>query len=199
MQKLLPFDYNRRQLVLHHQNFKEYLIEVRPLCLTRDISFIHKWVNMPYTQKFWQMPGSYEAVYFHYKNVLDNVLGYPVVFFFRSKLEPIALMEVYAVKNEEVGKLYQLQDEDIGIHFLMSPFENKISGLSLNVMLTGLSFLFSRGAKRIIGEPDKDNIKANELVKRAGFKYQKEIQMSYKNANLYLYEQEDFKRAYPGF
>lgn len=199
MERLLPFDHNRQQLVLHHQIFDEYTIEVKPLCLTRDVLFIHEWVNMAYTQAFWQMPGTYEQVYYYYKNMIDKVLGYPVMFYLKGDVAPAALMEIYAAKNNEIAKLYKVRKDDIGIHFLMSPVNKKISGFSLNVFLTGLGYLFSKGIKRVIGEPDKDNGKANELVKRAGFRFHKEIQMSYKKANLYLYEKDDFKRAHPGF
>ncbi|MFT4093436.1 MAG: acetyltransferase, partial [Niabella sp.] len=40
---------------------------IRSLQLEKDLPLIHKWVNMPYSSRFWQMQGSMEALYEYYQ------------------------------------------------------------------------------------------------------------------------------------
>ncbi len=197
MEELTPVDNLRRKIVLYKKDFGGYVIKVKPLCLTRDIRPIHQWVNMEYTKTFWQMDWPYAKIYHHYRCFINSGLGYSLMFFIDDIKRPVALMDCYLAHADEVGKLYEVAPEDFGVHMLMAPQKNKISRLSTNVMITGLSFLFSLGVERIIGEPDARNSSANELVKRVGFRFVKEIEMSYKKANLYFCDKKDFLKEHP--
>ncbi|GAB3025323.1 hypothetical protein GCM10027051_32540 [Niabella terrae] len=192
MTHLQPFDQLKRKIILYRKSFDEYSLEVRPLSLTRDIKFIHKWVNMDYTQAFWQMGGSFEKVRQHYESLLETGEGYSIVFFIQGRKVPVALMDIYFPYTDEIGTMYDVDAEDTGVHLLMGPADAPIGGLTTNVMKTGLSFIFSLGPSRVIGEPDARNKKANDLVKRVGFKFIKPVTMSYKTANLYILERDDF-------
>lgn len=68
----------------------------------------------------------------------------------------------------------------------MAPVEKKIINLSVCCMQLGLQFLFFfREVETVYGEPDIHNIKANALVRKAGFEFLKRQQLSYKQANIY--------------
>lgn len=183
-----PFDELKRKVVLHVQPFAHYSLEIRALSLTRDIPVIHKWVNMDYAKAFWQMQGPYKEFYHHYEKFLSGGLGSSIVFFFPGDINPVAQMDFYNAQLDEVGAMYESQPDDIGIHLLMGPNTKRVKGLTTSVMVSGISYLFSIGAKRIIGEPDVNNVNANQLVKRLGFQLVKRVQLSYKSANLYLLE-----------
>lgn len=45
-----------------------------------------------------------------------------------------------------------------------------------------------------MGEPDIRNVKANALVQKAGFRFIKQIEMSYKQANLYECTRQTFAK-----
>ena len=47
-------------------------------------------------------------------------------------------------------------------------------------------------AETLYGEPDAANTPANLAAKRAGFQFQKTIQLSYKTANLYAITKDQF-------
>lgn len=167
------------------------------MCLSRDMRTIHKWVNLDYAKRFWQMDYTYGKLYKHYEAFLDRRVGGSLTFFMDNRKRPLALMDFYQVIVDEIGSFYEAGPEDVGIHFLMAPIKKKVPGLSRNVLLTGLSYLFSLGVERIVGEPDARNEKANQLVTSVGFTFIKEIQMSYKRAHLYLYERNDFLKDHP--
>ena len=60
-------------------------------------------------------------------------------------------------------------------------------------MQSFLDYYFSfPKSKRMFGEPDEENIKANQLVEKAGFQFVKPITMSYKRANLWVCTREEF-------
>ncbi|MFX7895063.1 GNAT family protein, partial [Acinetobacter baumannii] len=71
-----------------------------------------------------------------------------------------------------------------------------VKGLTSQVMITALAFMFSLGIFIIMGEPDAANEKANKLVKKVGFSFLVQINMYYKVSNLYQYTREDFLRKH---
>lgn len=192
MRFIEPFDELNRKNVLHVQQFPGYALEIRPLSLTRDIPVLHKWVNMDYAKTFWQMQGSYKKIYRHYEQFLASGLGDSLMFFYPGNPMPVAQIDFYNPKLDEVGSMYEVQEDDIGVHLLMGPPTNPVHGLTTNVMLCGISYLFTLGAKRIIGEPDAHNKGANELVRNVGFQFIKPISLSYKTGNLYILEKNEF-------
>lgn len=185
------------KIVFHRKRFHqggEELI-IKPLCLDRDIPIIHRWVNEPYAHKYWQMQGGIDELYAHYEKFLDSGVGYSLMFSLKDK--PVAQIDFYDVTADEIRDLYDAMPGDHGIHVLMAPYEKPVPRLSANVVITCLSFLFTLSIDRIIGEPDAENERANELVKRVGFRFVKQVQMSYKTANLYSYSREDFLKEHP--
>lgn len=195
--ELSPFDHLKQNVVLYHKNHDNCTIKVKPLSLTRDIPIIHSWVNLGYAKTFWQMEGPYSKLYQHYEKFIARGLGYSLVFFINDLKTPVGLMDVYLVKYDEIQKHYKCKPEDYGVHILMAPNEKRIPGLTTKVLITGLSFLFTLSIDRIIGEPDIRNKNANDLIKRAGFYFIKEVEMSYKKANLYFCDKQDFLKLYP--
>lgn len=167
---------------------------IKPLHLPRDIDIIHQWVNQPRAKQFWQMEGSVEDLYLHYEDFLNAGTGYSLMCFLEDR--PIAQVDYYKVTTDEVKEHFDYRETDFGIHLLMGTYHSPVSHLSRDVMITALAFLFTLDIGRIIGEPDAHNTKANKLVKDVGFNFIKAIQMSYKIANLYLYEKADFMSRY---
>lgn len=167
---------------------------VKPLHLPRDINTIHQWVTQPYAKEFWQMDGPVETLYHHYEDFLNSGTGYSLMFFLDD--HPVAQIDYYKVSGDEVKIHYEYEETDFGIHLLMGTFKSPVADLSKHVMITALAFLFSLDIRRIIGEPDARNIKANNLVQDVGFRFIKQIEMSYKTANFYIYDKNDFMIKY---
>ncbi|MEO9020988.1 MAG: GNAT family N-acetyltransferase [Ginsengibacter sp.] len=169
---------------------------IKPLHLPRDINTIHQWVNQPYAKTFWQMDGPVEMLYHHYEKVLSSGNGYSLMCFLDNV--PVAQVEFYKVSSDEVKVHFDYTETDFGIHLLMGSYNLPLADLSRNVMITAIAFLFTLDIGRVIGEPDALNEKANKLVEDVGFRFIKKIKMSYKTANLYIYEKADFLNKYKG-
>ena len=167
---------------------------IKPLHLPRDINVIHQWVNQPYAKAFWQMDGPIEALYHHYENFLSSGTSYSLMCFLDN--QPVSQVDYYKVSVDEVRNHFAYEETDFGIHLLMGKYNSRVADLSRNVMITALAFLFTLDIGRIVGEPDALNLKANKLVEDVGFRFIKAIQMSYKTANLYLYDKTDFMNRY---
>lgn len=189
----LPVLHNRKKknIELFKRNFEDYTITIKPFSLIDHLDILYDWVNREYAKKFWGMHGSKKELYQHYDEFLESGRGYSLLFFIGKK--PVAFVDYYQVQEDEVIKFYDFKESDFGIHLLMAPISGApISELSKNVMITCLSFMFNLNVDRVIGEPDINNKPANELVKKVGFRFLKEIEMSYKKANLYYYNKADF-------
>lgn len=167
---------------------------VRPLHLPRDIHIIHRWVNQPRAKQFWQMDGPVQDLYRHYELLLNAGSGYSLMCFLEDK--PVAQVDYYKVATDEVKEHLHYRETDFGIHLIMGNYEEPVAHLTREVMITALGFLFTLDIDRVIGEPDVRNEKANKLVTDVGFRFIKTIQMSYKTANLYLFDKADFIKRY---
>lgn len=140
------------------------------------------------------MEGSVEDLYLHYEDFLNAGKGFSLVCFLEDN--PVAQIDYYKVSTDEVKEYFDYRETDFGIHLLMGIFHTPVSHLSRDVMITALAFLFTLDIGRVIGEPDALNEKANKLVVDVGFRFIKTIQMSYKTANLYLFDKVDFIKRY---
>lgn len=172
-----------------------YTLGIRPFHLERDAPTVHRWVNMPYARRFWGMQGPLEALRAHYAAFLGSGNGFSLMFFLGSR--PVAQIDVYAAVTDEIRDHYDARIDDYGIHVLMGPHRRPIPRLSQHVLLTCLSFLFTLPVGRVMGEPDARNVKANALVRKLGFRFIKQISMSYKTANLYALDRDVFRRRQP--
>lgn len=180
------------KMIFYRKVFPEegYELTVKPLYLKRDIPVIQRWVNAPYALKYWQMPWNEKRLFQYYEAFMNSGKGYSLMFFIGNK--PIAQIDLYQAMSDEIKDFYDAKPDDYGIHVLMGRYKEPVAKLSTNVVITCLHYLFSLSVDRVIGEPDSSNERANELVKRVGFRFIKTIQMSYKEANLYSYARADF-------
>jgi Acetyltransferase (GNAT) domain len=186
------FSEQMKEIILFHRKLpliKKELV-IKPLHLPRDIDVIHQWVNQPHAKAFWQMDGPVEALYHHYEHFLSSGTGYSLMCFLDN--QPVSQVDYYKVSGDEVRNHFDYRETDFGIHLLMGKYNSPVADLSRNVMITALAFLFTLDIGRVIGEPDALNVKANKLVEDVGFHFIKPIRMSYKTANLYIYDKADF-------
>jgi len=181
--------------VLYQQYFGERLIEFRSLDLNKDIELIHQWVHSDHALPFWQLNMTIGELFTLYSSILQSPSSHSFIGCLDGK--PVCQTDVYLVAIDEVSKYLDLQLNDCGMHFIMAPAEKRVAGLSYQMMKAFLFYFFSNdAAERMYGEPDADNIKANRLVIRTGFQFLKQIQMSYKKANLYVLTKERFQQQY---
>jgi hypothetical protein len=168
------------------------VFELRPIDMENDIHLIHNWVNRDYAV-YWEMNGfSVEEVRSTYYNILEKTQVYMGVF--NGKVA--FLLECYDPQNDIVGKYYQSQKGDKGMHILVAPSEKPIPNFTWNIFTVILDFIFSDAkSQRIVVEPDARNHKIHLLNKRAGFVFQHVLELPHKKAHLEFCTREDYYKA----
>jgi siderophore synthetase component/RimJ/RimL family protein N-acetyltransferase len=165
---------------------------LRPLRMPEDIPVIHDWVNREYA-KFWGMQNSsiddVEAAYL-------KISVHSKVFLGIYCDRPTFLLECYRAIEDVVGEHYDAQPGDYGMHILVAPVDRPISNFTWHVFTVVMDFMFSDvKVDRIVVEPDVRNDKIHILNKRAGFEYQKTIELPNKTAYLAFCAREQYGAA----
>ena len=170
------------------------LLTLRPLNLAQDAPVLHGWMTRPYAH-FWGMQNSSVAeVEAFYR---DLTAGKPhAALMGEIDGQPRFLIECYPVQDDPLSEHYDVQPGDIGMHILLSPAEKPLPGFSWQVFSAVMEYLFSLpDVRRVVVEPDVRNEKIHTLNKRAGFRYQKQVQLTHKTAWLAFCQREDFLQA----
>ncbi|MFF6009008.1 GNAT family N-acetyltransferase [Rahnella sp. R3(2024)] len=170
------------------------LLTLRPLNLAQDAPVLHGWMTRPYAH-FWGMQNSsVEEVEAFYR---DLTAGKPhAALMGEIDGQPRFLIECYPVQDDPLSEHYDVQPGDIGMHILLSPAEKPLPGFSWQVFSAVMEYLFSLpDVRRVVVEPDVRNEKIHTLNKRAGFRYQKQVQLTHKTAWLAFCQREDFLQA----
>ncbi|WP_299183456.1 GNAT family N-acetyltransferase [uncultured Aquimarina sp.] len=173
-------------------------IHLRHLDFDYDISTIHKWVTKEYATYWGMLESSIEEVRSEYSTLVSRK-DYDVFIGVYNGV-PIFLMEKYKAATDRISDYYSAKDTDYGMHILVAPSDHKITGFTWNVFTTVLEYFFELpDVERIVVEPDVRNQKIHTLNKKAGFVYQKEIELPEKTAALAFCEPQDYKKAKNAF
>lgn len=169
-------------------------IHLRQLDLENDMETIYSWVTKPYASYWGMMDKSFDEVYEEYEELVS--LAHYQVFIGIYDNEPIFLMEKYKASEDRISAYYEAKDTDYGMHILVAPSNRTIHGFTWNVFSTILEYFFSLPkVDRVVVEPDIRNEKIHKLNKKAGFVYQKEIELPEKRAALAFCEHQDYRNA----
>lgn len=192
-----------KNLVVYTKNFGNLTIKVRPFYAPEHLKLMHRWSSLPYASHFWQMKMSFRKFRQFYLERVNSLKG--VVFLLYLNEVPVAQVDVYQVSSDELSAFTETGNDDYGFHLLMAPYRELLAacnketrGLAEKVIITVLEMLFHiSDASRVYAEPDINNIHSCRLAERTGFVFIKEIEMSYKKANLYCISKEMFNHRYP--
>lgn len=170
-------------------------ISFRSLMPDQDIDFLHSWVNLPYSKKFWQMDGSLSNLYSIYRDILNNQHAHSFIGLFNGN--PVAQIDLYSISESELKNHATTGIGDCGFHLLMQPPAQMTKGISVAILTHFIRFYFSfEQAVILYAEPDRDNVLANKLAVKAGLHYLKTIQLPSKTANLYSINRSQFQSTH---
>ena len=162
-------------------------ISFKSLNLKTELPIIHEWVNMGYTLDYWQMNGHYSQLYAIYQCMELNPYSHSFTGWLNDKM--ICQFDVYSGFADELGQHIEHEPNDCGFHLLMSPNRLQVPGLTTAIVKSFLEYYFSfPEAKRMYAEPDINNKKSIALLERCGFELVKTVEMSYKRADVYVFE-----------
>ncbi|MEW7278715.1 GNAT family N-acetyltransferase [Aquimarina sp. 2201CG1-2-11] len=169
-------------------------INLRPFNLEQDIDIIYDWVTRPYATYWGMTTKTIEEVIQEYRT-LSSLPHYEVLIgMYKGK--PAFLMEKYKASEDRIASYYQVKEGDFGMHILVGPPDHKIAGFTWNVFTTIQAYFFAQPhVVRMVVEPDVRNEKIHALNKKAGFRYQKEIELPEKRATLAFCERADYEMS----
>ncbi|WP_237385929.1 GNAT family N-acetyltransferase [Xenorhabdus sp. Sc-CR9] len=167
---------------------------LRPLVLTDDIAIITDWINRDYAC-YWGMQGqTKQQVGDFYRDLLIRQPASVFIGVYQG--QPAFLLECYCAQTDLIGKYYPARPDDMGIHILVAPSDRKIRQFTWSIFQTVLAFVFSNPAiNRIVVEPDIRNEKIHRLNLRAGFVYERTVQLPHKTAGLAFCTREQHRMA----
>ncbi|MEU8773985.1 GNAT family N-acetyltransferase [Streptomyces sp. NPDC048606] len=166
--------------------------EIRPLDPFSDAELLHGWVTHP-KASFWMMQdASLTEVEREYVRITTH--EHHQAFIGLHEGRPAFLMESYDPAHLELVGLYDAQPGDVGMHFLVAPTENPISGFTRAVITTVMAALFADPAnRRVVVEPDVGNKAVHALNEAVGFVPEREVQKPEKVALLSFCTREQFE------
>lgn len=193
---LKPLYYPGQIIFTRYLNSIGKTLSFRSFDLEKDTDLIHKWVNQPYALPFWQLNGNRERVYDLYYNILRNSNGHSYIGLLDG--DPVCQFDVYRVLADELHQFVSVNENVCGFHLLMSPNDNPVPGLTVQVVESFLHYYFSfPQATQMYAEPDLTNRRSNRILQTVGFTYHHAIEMSYKTAKLYSITKEQFYATRP--
>lgn len=190
----LPCKPKQEQATLYKNDHNAFgIFTFRSMSLETDVDMIHNWVNKEYTKRFWGLAGTRELVYNTYKMLLEHPHGHS--FIGELNGEPVCQVDCYQVLADELAQhVPEATLKDCGIHLLMAPAQKRQPGLTEFVLRSFIKYYFSfEQSGDLYGEPDKENIAVTKLVKKIGFQFLRQIEMSYKTANLWVLKRENLQ------
>jgi siderophore synthetase component/RimJ/RimL family protein N-acetyltransferase len=158
-------------------------IRLRPLRMPDDMPLVHGWVSGEHA-RYWGLVGrSVAEVEAAYREILRPPGSRAFIGLCAG--EPAFLVERYDPADDPIGTYYEVRRGDVGMHILVAPPERRTPGHTWQVFSAVMDFLFADDSvERIVVEPDIRNDKIHRLNRRAGFVYQRVVQLPRKTAYL---------------
>ncbi|CAM1358392.1 conserved hypothetical protein [Tenacibaculum litoreum] len=170
------------------------IISIRPFQLETDIPMLHSWVTQPYAKYWGMLDKSLDEVYSEYQEIENSPHHHSYIGMLNDT--PVFLMEQYKASKDIIANYYDVQENDYGMHVLVAPVEKRMPQFTWYVFSTIIDYFFSLPQiERIVVEPDVNNEKIHVLNKKAGFEYQKEIELPHKKAALAFCTKEMYQSA----
>ncbi|PQQ28281.1 GNAT family N-acetyltransferase [Photorhabdus hindustanensis] len=156
---------------------------LRSLDLERDIPILTDWVNRDYAHYWGMQDNTEQQVREFYQDLESRHPGSVFIGIYQE--QPAFLLECYRAQDDLIGKYYPAHPDDMGMHILVAPPQEKIRHFTWGIFQTIIAFIFSDPAVvRIVVEPNIHNEKIHKLNLRAGFVYQKALVLPHKTAKL---------------
>ncbi|WP_417785603.1 GNAT family N-acetyltransferase [Tenacibaculum sp.] len=170
------------------------VISIRPFQLEIDTPMLHSWVTKPYAKYWGMLDKSLEEVRAEYQEIENSPHHHSYIGMLNDT--PVFLMEQYKASKDIIANYYDVQENDYGMHVLVAPVEKRMPQFTWHVFSTIIDYFFSLPQiERIVVEPDVNNDKIHTLNKKAGFEYQKEVELPHKKAALAFCTREMYQSA----
>jgi RimJ/RimL family protein N-acetyltransferase len=168
----------------------------RPVDPAADVDLLHDWVTQPRAE-FWGMTTYTRAEVGEVYAYLDASTTHHAWLVHRDGV-PVAIFQTYEPAADPVGKTYDVQDGDLGVHLFVGPTRAPESGFTGRVVEHVLaSMLIDPAVRRVVVEPDVDNVRSIALFHRTGMTDAAVVTLPGKIAQLAFATREELERRMP--
>lgn len=170
-------------------------ITFRPVRLEEDVSRLHSWMHEPHVIPFWNLNIPFTEYKAHLQKFLHD--DHQILLIGEMDGIPMSYWESYWVKDDIIGKYYQFDEYDQGIHLLIGPKEFLGKGYIYPLLLTILHKKFQvQETTRIVAEPDVKNEKMIHIFQKCGFQPVKEVDLPDKTGLFMICERKGFEKRW---
>jgi RimJ/RimL family protein N-acetyltransferase len=131
-------------------------IALRPLDLASDVELVHRWMQEPHVEPWWELAGPVERVRAYLRARV--ALAHLECWIASEDGRPFAYVETYEATADELGAQYAALPGDRGFHLLVGPPELLGSGAARRLVRQLLTSLLEQPqVTRVVCEPDVRN------------------------------------------
>ena len=168
------------------------VISFRVADLDNDLHLLHRWMNDPRVDAFWNEAGDLDKHRRYLAGILADPHMLPLIGCFGD--EPFSYFELYWAKENRIAPFYDAADYDRGWHVVVG--EDAFRGRRyISAWLPSLMhymFLDDCRTQRIVGEPAAAHSQQLRNLERSGFAKIKNFDFPHKRATLVMLLRERF-------
>ncbi|CCD85599.1 putative acetylase [Bradyrhizobium sp. ORS 285] len=168
------------------------VISFRVVHVERDLALVHRWLNDPRVDAFWNEAGDLDKHRQYLSKILADPHMLPLIGCFGER--PFGYFELYWAKENRIAPFYDAGDHDRGWHVIVG--EDAFRGRDfITAWLPSLMhymFLDDPRTMRIVGEPAAAHVQQLRNLDRAGFSQIKTFDFPHKRATLVMLLRERF-------
>jgi acetyl CoA:N6-hydroxylysine acetyl transferase len=173
----------------------EKMILFRHVKIGEDLNRLHSWMHEKHVIPFWNLDISLEKYRLHLEKFMQD--DHQTLLIGELNGVPMSYWESYWVKDDMIGKYYEFDEYDQGIHLLIGEKEFLGKGLIYPLLLTILYKKFQvSNTNQVIVEPDIRNEKMIHVFKKCGFQAVKEVVLPDKKGLLMRCDRKVFERRW---
>lgn len=170
-------------------------ISFRRVSMEKDVNRLHSWMHKSHVIPFWNLNISLPDYTAHLRKFLQD--DHQTLLIGEMDGTPMSYWESYWVKDDIIGRYYEWDEYDQGIHLLIGPEEFLGKGFTYPLLLTMLYKKFQiNETNRIVAEPDVRNEKMIHVFEKCGFQPVKEVHLPDKTGLLMICERKGFERRW---
>jgi acetyl CoA:N6-hydroxylysine acetyl transferase len=167
-------------------------LSFRTLDATRDLGHLHKWMNDPSVDAFWQEAGDIAEHQAYIQKIADDPHTLAVIACIDEA--PFGYFEIYWAKEDRIAPFCEAGDFDRGWHVLVGEhgFRGKPYVTAWLASMSHYLFLDDSRTQRIVIEPRADNRKMIRNLEMGGYAMLGEFDFPHKRAMLGMLGRERF-------
>jgi RimJ/RimL family protein N-acetyltransferase len=167
---------------------------LRELDPRADATLLHGWLTHP-KSVFWQLQDAdVRDVTAYFSRIAEAPRHDAYVGLWDGV--PAYLVERYDPAHNPLGKVYDAEPGDVGMHFLVAPTDRPAHGFTHVVIVTVMELLFGDpSTRRVVVEPDVHNTPVHRLNAGVGFEVVDTVALPDKEALLSICTREQYEQA----